>query len=71
MEAEAPLRVLLVEDHALVRSAIRQALQAPDIDVVGEAANAEDALEMAPSLRPDSLRRPSPDPATRPPSSCA
>lgn len=55
MEAEAPLRVLLVDDHALVRSAIRQALQAPDIEVVGEAANAEEALEMAPMLRPDLL----------------
>ena len=55
MEAEAPLRVLLVDDHALVRSAIRQALQAPDIDVVGEASNAEEALEIAPMLRPDLL----------------
>ena len=55
MEAEAPLRVMLVDDHALVRSAIRQALQAPDIEVVGEAGSAEDALEMAPSLRPDLL----------------
>ena len=55
MEAEAPLRVLLVDDHALVRSAIRQALQAPDIEVVGEAANAEEVLEMAPMLRPDLL----------------
>ena len=55
MEAEAPLRVLLVDDHALVRSAIRQALQAPDIEVVGEAASAEEVLEMAPMLRPDLL----------------
>ena len=55
MEANAPLRVLLVDDHALVRSAIRQALQAPDIDVVGEASNAEEALEIAPMLRPDLL----------------
>ena len=49
------MRVLLVDDHALVRSAIRQALQAPDIEVVGEAANAEEALQMAPMLRPDLL----------------
>lgn len=55
MEGEAPVRVLLVDDHALVRSAIRQALDAPDIDVVGEARNAEEALEMAPRLRPDLL----------------
>ena len=55
MEAEAPLRVILVDDHALVRSAIRQALTADDIVVVGEASTAEEALEMSPRLRPDVL----------------
>lgn len=53
MHAETPMRVLLVDDHALVRSAIRQALEAPDVTVVGEARSAEEALEMAPRLRPD------------------
>lgn len=55
MEAEKPIRVMLVDDHTLVRSAIRQALEAPDIEVVGEASSAEEALEMAPRLRPDLL----------------
>ena len=55
MEGEAPLRVMLVDDHALVRSAIRQALDAPDVEVVAEARNAEEALELAPQLRPDLL----------------
>jgi DNA-binding NarL/FixJ family response regulator len=55
VEGDAPLRVLLVDDHALVRSAIRQALDAPDIEVVGEVRNAEEALELAPQLRPDVL----------------
>jgi DNA-binding NarL/FixJ family response regulator len=55
VEREAPIRVLLVDDHALVRSAIRQALDAPDVEVVGEARNAEEALEIAPQLRPDLL----------------
>lgn len=55
MGAEAPMRIVLVDDHALVRSAIRQALEAPDIEVVGEARTAEEALEMAPRLRPDLL----------------
>jgi DNA-binding NarL/FixJ family response regulator len=50
-----PLRVMLVDDHALVRSAVRQALTAPDIEVVGEAATAEETLVMAPELRPDVL----------------
>lgn len=55
MEPERPIRVMLVDDHALVRSAIRQALEAPDIELVGEASSAEQALEMAPLLRPDLL----------------
>ena len=48
-----PMRVLLVDDHALVRSAIRQALEAPDMEVVGEASTAEDAIDAAVRLRPD------------------
>lgn len=52
-EADAPLRVLLVDDHALVRSAIRQALTVDDVEVVGETGSGEEALEMAPRLRPD------------------
>jgi DNA-binding NarL/FixJ family response regulator len=52
---EAPLRVMLVDDHALVRSAVRQALTAPDVEVVGEATSAEEALLLAPQLRPDVL----------------
>jgi DNA-binding NarL/FixJ family response regulator len=55
MSGDAPLRVMLVDDHALVRSAIRQALEAPDVTVVGEASSAEEALDMAPRLRPDVL----------------
>ena len=55
MDADRPMRIMLVDDHALVRSAIRQAVNAPDIEVVGEASNAEDAIAMATSLRPDLL----------------
>ncbi len=55
MRTDAPLRVMLVDDHALVRSAVRQALTAPDVEVVGEAATADDALLLAPELRPDVL----------------
>jgi DNA-binding NarL/FixJ family response regulator len=51
----ARIRVMVVDDHALVRSAVRQALTAPDIVVVGEAATAEEALLAAPELRPDVL----------------
>jgi DNA-binding NarL/FixJ family response regulator len=55
VDADGPMRVMLVDDHALVRSAIRQALESEDVTVVGEAASAEEALRMAPELRPDLL----------------
>jgi DNA-binding NarL/FixJ family response regulator len=51
----ANLRVMLVDDHALVRSAVRQAITASDVELVGEAASAEEALALAPVLRPDVL----------------
>ena len=44
---------MLVEDHALVRTAIRQAIAQPDIEVVGESPTAEGAVEPALELRPD------------------
>lgn len=50
-----PLRVMLVDDHALVRSAVRQAIDAPDVQLVAEAASAEDAFALALSMRPDIL----------------
>lgn len=53
--APARIRVMIVDDHPLVRSAVRQALSVPDLAVVGEAASAEEALELAPRVRPDVL----------------
>jgi two-component system NarL family response regulator len=50
-----PIRVMLVDDHALVRSAVRQALSAEDIQVVGEASTAEQAMLLATDLQPDVL----------------
>lgn len=47
------IRVMLVDDHPLVRSAVRQAIEAPDIELVGEAGSAEDAHEIAIRTRPD------------------
>lgn len=49
------IRVLLVDDHALVRQALRSLLQMyPDFEVVGEACNGEEAIqrvrEQAPSV---------------------
>jgi DNA-binding NarL/FixJ family response regulator len=53
VEAEPALRVMLVDDHPMVRSAIRQALEAPDVEVVAEASSAEEAIGLAPGVRPD------------------
>jgi DNA-binding NarL/FixJ family response regulator len=47
------IRVLIVDDHALVREGIRQALTAPGYTVIGEAASGEEALALARKLRPD------------------
>lgn len=49
------LRVMVVDDHALVRAAVRQAIASPGIEVVAEAGTAAEALELAPALRPDVL----------------
>ena len=47
------IRVLLVDDHELVRTGIRRILaESQDITVVGEAANGEEALKSAHSVRP-------------------
>jgi DNA-binding NarL/FixJ family response regulator len=49
-------RVLICDDHALVRSGLRRLLELePDLMVVDEAADGEDAIERAGRLRPDVL----------------
>lgn len=50
-----PIRVMIVDDHALVRAAVAQAIRAPDVEMVAEAATAEEALRLAPEVRPDVL----------------
>lgn len=50
-----PVRVMLVDDHSLVRSAVRQAISDGDVELVAEAATAEDAFALALSIRPDIL----------------
>lgn len=49
-----PIRVLLVDDHPIVRAGLRAALDADDgITVVGEAATGEQALEQVSVTSPD------------------
>ena len=49
-----PTRILLVDDHAVVRQGFKMILSAqPDMEIVGEAANGREAVELAAQLNPD------------------
>ena len=50
-----PIRVVLADDHPVVRAGIRNELLAAGIQVIGEATNGEDALHLAETLQPDVL----------------
>ena len=48
------IKVLLVDDHAILREGVHALLaREPDITVVGEAADGQEAVEQVPRLRPD------------------
>jgi DNA-binding NarL/FixJ family response regulator len=48
------LRILICDDQALVRAGFRKLLEArPDVDVVGEAADGQDAVDLARRRNPD------------------
>jgi DNA-binding NarL/FixJ family response regulator len=48
------IRIVLADDQALFREALRTLISLqPDLEVVGEAANGEEALKLAQKLRPD------------------
>jgi DNA-binding NarL/FixJ family response regulator len=50
----APIRVFLLDDHEIVRRGVRELLEAePDIEVVGEASSAAEALARVPATKPD------------------
>ena len=46
-------RVLVADDHQLLRQALRRALEDNGLSVVGEAADGEEAVRLAEVLRPD------------------
>lgn len=51
---KSDIRVLIVDDHAILRDGIRSLLQSQDgISVVGEASNGREALERVEQLEPD------------------
>ncbi len=47
------VRVLIADDHTMVREGLRWALEHAGLDVVGEAADGEEAVDMAEQHRPD------------------
>ncbi|HYR78403.1 MAG TPA: response regulator transcription factor [Candidatus Dormibacteraeota bacterium] len=51
VEGSARIRVLLVDDHRILREALRMVLDA-ECDVIGEASNGEEAVAMAARLKP-------------------
>jgi DNA-binding NarL/FixJ family response regulator len=53
-EGAVAIRLLIADDHALVRSGLRSMLERePGIEIVGEARNGREAVELCRSLRPD------------------
>ncbi|MFI5792994.1 response regulator [Streptomyces sp. NPDC051677] len=52
----APLRLLLADDHAVVRAGLRALLEGePDLEVVAEAGTGEEAVRLAAALVPDAV----------------
>lgn len=53
--SDAPLRVLLVDDHAMIRAGVRSELTSAesDVEVVAEAEDVEGAIAAVHALRPD------------------
>ena len=50
------IRVLIAEDHLMVRSGIRALLEkSGDLNILGEASNGQEAVEMVEKLKPDVL----------------
>ena len=50
----SPIRLLIVDDHPVVRDGLRGMVAAePDLEVVGEAGNGLEALALVPRVRPD------------------
>jgi two-component system NarL family response regulator len=53
VERRGPITVVLADDEQLIRRALAQALSVGGLELVGEAADAHDAIEMVVDTRPD------------------
>lgn len=54
MTTKSPARILIVDDHAMVRLALAEAIdQHVDLELVGEAENGEKAIQLYRELQPD------------------
>jgi two-component system, NarL family, response regulator DevR len=53
VDRRPPIRVLIVDDHPMVREGLRSMLSVPEIEVVGEAGTAEEAMARAAEQSPD------------------
>jgi DNA-binding NarL/FixJ family response regulator len=53
-DSTKPIRVVLADDHPIVRAGIREALkEIPGVDVIAEASDGREAIELVKSLQPD------------------
>ncbi len=48
-----PIRLLLADDHRMLRESLRRAMEEHGFEVVGEAADGEEAVQLAEKLQPD------------------
>ena len=49
-----PIKILVVDDHSVVRQGLRMFLSLdPELEVIGEASNGQEAIEMVKKLQPD------------------
>jgi len=54
MSGASPIRVMIVDDHSMVRRGLATIIKVrPDLELVGEAANGKEALELCSEVRPD------------------